>query len=73
MGLVCVLWMSLSLWRGEIWGRRGVAAYRDSEPFQFYVWIFFYALVATLFIGAGIFFFLHPEFSLSPTARALDE
>jgi hypothetical protein len=72
-GLFFVLWMSLSLWRGEIWARGKTVIYRSSDPFQFYVWIFFYALLATLFIGAGIFVFLHPHFSLSLTADGADD
>jgi hypothetical protein len=69
MGLAFVLWMLFSLWSGAIWSRRGVVIYRASEPFQFYAWIFFYTLLATLFIGVEVFFYLYPEFSLVPVAR----
>jgi hypothetical protein len=37
------------------------------------MWIFFYALLATLFIGAGVLFFLHPHFSLVPTTPVPEE
>jgi len=73
MGLASILWMLCSLWSGAIYSRRGAVAHRDSEPFQFYVWIFFYSLLATLFIGVGVFFFLHPQFSLVPTAQVSDD
>jgi hypothetical protein len=73
MGLASILWMLFSLWSGGIYTRRGDAIYRDSEPFQFYVWIFFYALLATLFLGVAVFFFLHPQFGLVPKAPASDD
>jgi hypothetical protein len=73
MGLASIVWMLLSLWRGEIWSRRGVVISRINNPFQFYVWIFYYALLAALFTGAGVFFFLHPQFSLVPTAQESDD
>jgi len=72
-GLLAVLWMLLSLWRGEISSRGRAVICRDSEPLQFYAWIFFYALLATLFIGAGVFFFMHPHFSLVPPAEVSDD
>jgi hypothetical protein len=71
-GLFFLLWMSVSLSRGEIQMRRTVI-YRSSDPFQFYALIFFYALLATIFIGAGIFVFLHPHFSLFPAADGADD
>ncbi len=73
MGIFFALWMLFSLWSGAIYSRRGIAACRDTEPFQFYVWIFFYALLATVFIGVGVYLFLHPEFSLAPTRHMSDD
>jgi hypothetical protein len=73
MGLASILWMLFSLWSGAIYSRRGAVIYRDTERFQFYVWICFYALLATLFVGVGVFFFLHPQFSLVPTAQVSDD
>jgi hypothetical protein len=73
MGLVSALWMLFSLWKGAIYSRRGPVIYRETYPFQFYVWIFFYALLATLFIGAGILFFVNPQFSLVPTAQDIND
>jgi len=73
MGLGSILWMIFCLWRGAIYSRGGGVTYRDRDPFQFYMWIFFYALLATLFIGAGVLFFLHPHFSLVPTTPVPEE
>ncbi|EEF57966.1 hypothetical protein [Pedosphaera parvula] len=74
MGLFFTLWMLLSLWRGEISVRGRTIIYRSSDPFEFYTWIFYYVVLATLFIGAGIFFWLHPHFSLIPAIPlGLDE
>jgi hypothetical protein len=73
MGLACILWMLFSLWSGAIYSRRGAVIYRENERFQFYVWIFFYTLLATLFVGAGVFFFLHPQFSLFPQEHVSDD
>jgi hypothetical protein len=42
---------------------------RESEPFEFYAWVLCYSLLATLFIGAGIFFWLHPGFNLHPNVE----
>lgn len=72
-GLAAVLWMLLSLWTGAIYSKRGPATHRDTEPVQFYAWIFFYALLATIFIATGVYFFLHPEFSLAPTTHLSDD
>jgi hypothetical protein len=73
MGLASILWMLFSLWSGAIYSGRGAVFYRETERFQFYVWIFFYTLLSTLFVGAGIFFFLHPQFSLFPQAHVSDD
>ena len=74
MGLACVLWMLMSLWRGEIWSRGRTMVCRSSDPFRFYSWIFYYCVLAGLFLGAGVFFMLHPQFSLTPaTPPGLDE
>ncbi len=73
MGLLAALWMVLSLLSGEVRSRGGGVTYRDKDPFQFYVWIFFYALLTTLFIGAGVFFLLHPHFSLAPPPQVSDD
>ena len=73
MGLVCIAWMLFSLWRGEIWGRTRVVITRASNPVGFYTWISYYAVLAILFLGAGIFFLLHPHFSLSSTAQGVDD
>jgi len=73
MGSVCILWMLFSLWRGEIWGRSRVVITRASNPIGFYTWIGYYAVLAILFLGAGIFFLLNPHFSLIPTSQASDD
>jgi hypothetical protein len=66
MGLFFVLWTTLCLWRGQIPMRHRRIISRASEPFEFYAWVFCYSLLATLFIGAGILFWLHPGFMLHP-------
>jgi hypothetical protein len=73
MGLVLALWTISCLWCGEIRSRRSVIC-RSTDPFQFYALVFGYSLMATLFIGAGILFWLHPQFSLDPSfEQGLDE
>jgi hypothetical protein len=74
MGIFFILWMLMSLWRGEISIRGRAVIYRSTDPFQFYTWIFYYAVLATIFIGAGIFFWLHPGLSfVHPTPPGLDD
>ena len=58
-------WTGVCLWRGEIPSRRSTIP-RDTEPVQFYAWIFGYSLIAMLFLSAALLFWLHPNFSLSP-------
>jgi hypothetical protein len=72
MGLVFALWTLICLWLGQI-PSRGRSVARSSESFQFHAWIFCYSLLATLFIGAGIMFFLHPQFGLVPVAQVSDD
>jgi hypothetical protein len=73
IGVMLVLWTLSCLWLGEIRSRHSVI-YRSTDPFQFYAWIFGYTVIATLFIGAGILFWLHPQFNLNPSIdRALEE
>jgi len=73
MGVAFCLCLLFSLWSGAIYFTRGPVTYRSSEPFQFYTWIFLYALLATLFTAAGIYLFLHPEFSLAATTHGADD
>lgn len=72
MGLAPALLMLFNLATGTIYSRRS-ATYRETDPFQFYLGIFFYALLATIFIGTGIFFFLHPHFSLVASPHVTDD
>jgi hypothetical protein len=72
MGLFCIFWLTICLWRGEIYSNWGAVTYRDNEPFKFYTWIFFYSLMAVIFIGTGIYFLVHPEFSTAPAIHSSD-
>lgn len=73
IGLILVLWTIACLWLGEVRYRRGVI-YRSTEPFQFYAWVFGYAVIGMLFIGAAIFSWLHPQWSVNPALdRELQE
>jgi hypothetical protein len=69
MGLASLLCLIFNLLMGPVTSGR----YRESGRFQFYLRIIFYALLAVLFIGTGIFFFLHPEFNPTPATHVSDE
>ena len=64
--MILVLWTISRLWLGEIRFRRSVIC-RSTEPFQFYAWVLGYSVIGTLFIGAAILFWLHPQLSLNPS------
>lgn len=73
LGLIPALVMVASLRSGVVRSKDRDAVYRDQNPGQFYTWIFFYAFLALLFIGAGIFLLSHPHFRLVPAAQTWDD
>jgi hypothetical protein len=73
IGLFFALWTIWCLWRGEI-NTRGRPTIRAEDPYNFFVRIFYYALLSFLFLGAAAFFLLHPQTALIPTTQpGLDE
>ena len=60
MGVVFALLTFFALWRGSIRESSDIVIYRSNDPMRYYILVVFCVLLATVFIAASTYFFLHP-------------
>ena len=71
MGILAILRMVVSLWRGEISGRRTAVICRNSDPFQYYAWIFFLCVAGHAFCRHGHVFLPAPALQFGAESRSV--
>jgi len=72
IGVIFALLTIIALCRGEIRERNKVVIYRRNDPVGYYGLVIFCAFLTSVFIVAGIYFFLHPGIIPGPTGRDAD-
>jgi hypothetical protein len=71
MGLLMALWTAWCLWRGHIPNADGEPYTRADDHFHFNAYIFGFTLIASLFIGAAVMFYVYPDLGKRPALEQL--